>query len=481
MLGKILSNYKNISLPVKASLWFVLCSLVQKGISFLTTPLFTRLMTLNSYGKVVIYQSWMEIIAIIITFNLTTGVFNKAMIKYERDRDGYTSSSLFLTSILTITFFLFYLSCKSFWNAIFDLNTPMVSMLFIEIFISSAMSFWSIRNRFEYKYKSVIFFTLVVAVFAPVISVLCVLHVEDDHQAEARVFGVLLVKVVVYLIVFVIIFYRGRKYIQFDYWKYSLMYNLPLIPHYLSQQVLTQSDRIMISKICGSGDAAVYGVAYQLSNVCFIFTLAMHNSFTPWTFENLRDRKYKDIGKVAFEIELAIGIVCFLFSLFSPELISILGGSKYAEAIWIVPPVAMSILFQTIYTFFANIEFYYERTKIVMIASIFVAIANIILNSIFIPIYGFIAAGYTTMVCYVLYSIVHYIFMLLISRQEKIPMIYPFGKTWGVAIICIFLGLIASLLYRNTILRYFVVSIVFIVMSIYLYKNKTRLISKIKI
>lgn len=474
-MNKILQKYKNIPIPAKASLWFVICSVLQKGIAFFTTPFFTRLMSTDSYGVVVIYTSWLEIVTIFATFQLATGVFNKAMIKYEKDRDGYTSSSLFLASLITIICFLLYVLFSDFFNKIFSLETILVVMMFVEIFFTTAMSIWSIRNRFEYKYKSVIISTLLVAILGPLTSIILLFFSPEEYAVQNKIFGTLAIKVIVYAFLFFKIFKKGKKLVVKDYWKYSLAFNLPLIPHYLSQQVLTQADRIMISSYCGSSDAAIYGVAYQLSMAIFLVTIAIHNSFTPWSYENLKLKKYKEIGKVAVLFELGVGLVCFLFSLFAPEFIYILGGEEYMEAIWIVPPVTMSILFQTIYTFFGNIEFYFEKTKFVMIASIIVAIANVGLNAIFIPEFGFVAAGYTTLVCYILYSITHWTFMLHICKKENIPEIYNAKKIWGVSLLCITLSFLSTILYNYQVLRYSTIVVGVLVIVSVVYKNKQKL------
>ena len=65
---------------------------------------------------------------------------------------------------------------------------------------------------------------------------------------------------------------------------------------------------------------------------------------------------------------------------FAPEVVRILAPNEYFEAIWVIPPLATSVFFIFLYTLFANIEFYYEENKFIMIASIIAAILNIILN-----------------------------------------------------------------------------------------------------
>lgn len=92
---EILRVYKKIPLPAKASMWFVLCSVVQKGIAFITTPIFTRMMSTKEYGLVSVYSSWVSILTVVLTLQLATGVYNKAMIRYEKQRNEYTSSMLF--------------------------------------------------------------------------------------------------------------------------------------------------------------------------------------------------------------------------------------------------------------------------------------------------------------------------------------------------------------------------------------------------
>ncbi len=480
MTSSLGNRYRDMAKPARASMWFVICSFIQKGVTFFTTPFFTRMLSTDAYGTVVIYNSWYEIITILATFQLATGVFNKAMIKFEDDRDGYTSSTLVLASVLTGSVFGIYIWFADLWNGLFDLPTCMMIMLFLDIFFSTAMSLWSIRNRFEYRYKSVILLTLTVNILGPLLSILLIILSQEQNQAYAKIGGVLAVKILVYLGVYLKILQRGKTYVNTRYWKYALIYNIPLIPHYLSQQVLSQSDRIMINKLCGSSDAGIYGVAYQLSMALFIFTLSIHNSFTPWTFESIRDRNYRAIGRLALKIEIGVGLACFAFSLFAPELIYILGGKEYSAAVWIVPPVTMSILFQTIYTFFGNIEFYFEKTKFVMVASLLVAVLNVGLNAVFIPLFGFVAAGYTTLFCYAVYSFVHYWFMVHICRQNHIPSIYDGTSMWICGIVCIILSFLSYILYLNTAVRYVVILTISIAVWSFCHKHKAKLLAFIK-
>lgn len=56
-----------------------------------------------------------------------------------------------------------------------------------------------------------------------------------------------------------------------------------------------------------------------------------------------------------------------------------------------------------------RVELYYKETGFATIATTIAAVLNIILNFIFINIFGFVAAGYTTMTCYAVLALFHYI------------------------------------------------------------------------
>ena len=106
---KILKKYNDIPIAAKATLWFMFCTIVQKCISLITTPIFTRIMSTTQYGQFTVYNSWLQIFTIITTLRLNYAVFNKGMSKYKDDRDGYTSTMQSLTFAITAICFIIYL------------------------------------------------------------------------------------------------------------------------------------------------------------------------------------------------------------------------------------------------------------------------------------------------------------------------------------------------------------------------------------
>lgn len=474
-MNKVLLKYNNMSRPLKASLWFMISSVINKGIAFLTTPLFTRVLTKEEYGVVGLYSTWVVMLTIVITLSLATGVFNKAMIKYEDDKDGYTSSILILITILVSFFGLVYFVFQPFLNRLIGLPPVIIFMMFFEVLATTSWDLFSIRKRFEYEYRTIIITTVVVNAIATLLSYLLVKQFPE-HRAEARVAGLVITHTVIYSFFYFLIIYRGKTLFNREYWQYSLKFNLPLIPHYLSQQVLNQSDRIMIGNICGKGDAGIYSLAYQVAVAMQLITNAVHVIFMPWCFQCLKEKNTKQIGKRAFQIELLIGFMCMTFSLFAPEFVQILGGDSYYSAIYIIPPVAMSVVFLTMYSFFGNIEFYFEKTKTVMIASVIVAVSNILLNAAFIPIYGFVAAGYTTLFCYIVFAALHYYFMKNICKKNKVDNPFNGKRMWTLAMVLAIISIVITIVYNYTVVRLVLAFTLLIVILLFVLVNKNTLL-----
>ena len=61
MVKKLLKKYNDIPIAAKATIWFIFCSVTQKCISLMTTPIFTRIMSTTQYGQFSVYNSWLQI------------------------------------------------------------------------------------------------------------------------------------------------------------------------------------------------------------------------------------------------------------------------------------------------------------------------------------------------------------------------------------------------------------------------------------
>lgn len=462
IINRIRINYNILNAPTKAALWYTFCNIAQKGISLLSTPIFTRIMTTSQYGVYSVYQSWYSVITIFATLNLYAGVYNNGMTDYPEDRPKFTSSLQGLSTTITLVLFVIYLCSIKFWNNIFGLSTIYVLAMFIELLFVPAYNFWSAGQRYDYKYKKLVAVTLLIIIASPLTGVLAVLSTE--YKAEARVLSYVTIQVCVGLVLYIYNLVKGKAFFVKKYWKFALAFNIPLIPHYLSQTILNQSDRIMISNMVGSSEAAIYSVAYTVSMMMTIVTNAINNSFVPYTYKSLKNGNSKGIAKNANYLVILVGMACIVAMCFGPEIICIFAAPDYYEARWIIPPVATALFFMFLFPLYCNIEFYYKETKCIMVASCLAAGLNILLNYFGIQLFGYITAAYTTLICYIVLAITHYFVHLWVLKKNGIQeKIYNsrFFMLLSIVLIAVMIGM--TLIYDHAIVRYAIIAVILVV------------------
>lgn len=465
MISKLIEKYKQIPAAAKASLWFAVCSVIQKGIALITVPLFTRLLTTDQYGQFSVYQSWYQVISIFATLNLCAGVFNNGMTKYPNERNKYMSSMQGLSTVVTLLLFCVYLPFKDYINELTGLSTLLMVTIFAECLAAPALAFWSARQRYEFKYIALVGVTVGVAFFSPTLGLVAVNLTEE--KGVARILSAALVNVCVGLFFYVLNVARGKKLLSKEYWLFALKFNIPLIPHYLSAIVLSHSNRIMIERMFGETEVAIYSVAYSFSLIMNIVTQSINSSYVPWTYRKLKDGDTAPLKKYTTLLLLAIATISLVPVLVAPELMWIIAPPEYAEGVWIIPPLSTSVFFMFLYNLFANVEFYFEKTKFVMLASVTGAIANVGLNLLLMPKFGYLAAGYVTMLCYMLFAFAHYMFMRKVCK-EKLNAKSVYNDKLILLITLAYLGCtaLAMSLYNFAIIRYSILVIAFIVLII---------------
>lgn len=478
MLKKIKIKYINLPIQVRASFWFLICTFTQKAVNVITTPIFTRLLSTSEYGEYNVYTSWLGIFTVFISLNLSQGVFMRGLLKYKNHKDEFASSMQFLTLILVLSSILIYLPLSHVINNMTNLNTTRTILMVLTIWLTSIFGFWAAEQRVDYQYKKLVPITLIVTITGQLFGIILIKNFED--KVTGRILGTLIIDALFYMWLFVIDIKKGKTFINIEYWRYALSFNIPLIPHYLSQVILNSSDRIMIERMVGTSAAGIYGLAYSISQVMTMFNTALAQTEEPWLYRKIQDNNIEAIKPVAYISVIFIAIVNLLLILLAPEIISVFAPKAYYDAVWIIPPIAMSVFFSFSYYFFAVFEYYYERTKPIAIASCIGAGVNIILNFVLIPVFGYYAAGYTTLLCFIIYATFHYYFMRKICFSElngKEP--FSLKVYLSIAFIFIVLGFLIQFTYNLRWIRYLFL-VVFFAVSFLKRKTILLIINKLK-
>lgn len=461
----IFTKYQKTPVQVRASFWFLICAFLQKGISMITTPIFTRLLNTVEYGQFNVFNSWLGIVTVLVSLNLSAGVCSQGLVKFGDRKFVFASALQGLTFTLCAAWTVVYLVFSRYINRLLDLNTVQMLAMLLMIWLTAVFGIWSNTQRVDYKYRLLVLITILVSIAKPGLSIILI-RISDD-KVTARILGLMLVELIGYSSLFVFQIKKGRTFFSGEFWRYAIKFNIPLIPHYLSQIVLNSSDRIMISKLVGDSEAGIYSLAYSLSLIMTLFNTALMQTLSPWIYKKIKNKRISEIKNVAYSALIMIAVLNLLLIILAPEVVKIFAPASYYDAIWVIPPVAMSVFFMFGYDLFARFEFYYEKTRLVMAASTTGAILNIILNYIFISLYGYIAAGYTSLVCFVVYAVAHYVMMNKVCdecAEGERP--YSLKVLFFITIPFVVLGFAFLLTYKMPFIRYGIIVVIAFVVAI---------------
>ena len=464
-----IEKFSTISDAVKASIAYTIANLFTKGLSIVATPIYTRLMSPEQIGVVTTFTSWSMIINVFATLTLTSGGFSIAMVEYPNRRNEYISS-IFGLSFLSASICLgIYLSFSSYINELLGLTTYQMMAMLCAFLVVPCTNYWICKQRYEFKFKSVLIITIAQSFLTLISSILTVIVAKkagNKNLGEIRTIAMNVIPITFGFVFAVIVLIKGKKVFDKGFWLFSLKINLPLMVHSLAKHVFDVSDRLMIDKLRGKSEVGIYGTLYGISSISLIVWNSINASLVPLTFEKLKAKHEYELKNVITVILLFYAIFASLITLFAPEIIRILTTKVYYNAVYMMPPVAAGIYLTSLYNVYSNVILYTKKTWMIMISTMISSVVNITLNYWLIPSFGYIAAAYTTLGSYVLLTILIICFTKYIFHKrfcnDKLVII--------ISIVSILSMQLCNLLYDHIIFRY--LSVILLVVLFIILKNK---------
>lgn len=458
---------------IKAGIWYTISNFFIKGIAFITMPIFTHLMTQSDIGAFSNITSWFGILAIITTFELYSSIVI-ARFDHKDNIDDYISSILSLGTIITGIFYLIVIIFSTYFQKLFNMDMNTIHILFIYLLVYPSIQTYQTKNRITYNYKMSTLVSIGSSLISVLISLACVLLCSN--ALEGRILGFYVPSIIFALIVYIYLIRKSSK-IKLKYWKYALSISIPIVFHLLAGNILSSSDRIMITKMVSKEANALYTVAYSCSMAVSILWTSMNTAWSPWAYEMMNAKKYDSLKKASKPYFLFFFVIVIILMFFAPEILYILGGKDYMEAVFIIPPVMVGLIFQFVYSLYVNIEYYNKKLKNIALGTIIAATINIGLNFLFIPIFGYIAAAYTTLIGYIILYLIHYLFVYKLGSTSW----YDTKFFIKYLIASILLMIIMNVLYNYIYIRYGLIIVACILIIAYIIKNKTTLKKLLKL
>ncbi|XME02207.1 lipopolysaccharide biosynthesis protein [Lachnospiraceae bacterium C1.1] len=452
----------------KVSLYYFFGTLFSKGITFVSLPIFSRILSTYDYGVVTTYNSWVLIAKMIMGLALHTSI-QVGVVDYKKNYNEYTSSIIWFSILNScIDGVIAFVLISHFSNV----KNILVLMCLINAFSVSVIEDYSVYLMMKYQYKIRTCFMVLPNLLAIILSVYTINNIVLSNRYIGRIVPTAITQFIFAIIAVVIITIKSKPVLKKEYIMYGIRISIPLIAHGISLTVLAQSDRIMLTSFSGADQTGIYSLIYNFAALSTAITTAVDGAWVPWFYFKLGDKQYDIINEKSKFYIVSMAVIMSVVMLISPEIIILMADSSYWEGIIIIPPIVMSNYVIFMYSLYVNIEHYHKRTMYIMFNTVLAAIINICLNYIFVPQYGYVAAACTTIFSYIVAFVLHFSYAKKLEKHIlDINMFY-------VPIISVIVSILVFYLFKDFLLARLL--FILIILIIYIMLNQKKIGDLIK-
>lgn len=460
---------------VKSSFWYTLGNFFIKGISFITIPIFVNITTQAEYGLINNFTSFVSIFSILVGLSLNSSI-NNASFDFKNEISEFMSAVL---SLATFSFFSFLIIGNGYFffsTAFFDMNQLIFNLMLIQSFASFVISYIQAYFTINFSHFKYLILSFISTMLNVGMSVVLMQTVFYGDKYIGRVVGGTLSFAMIGIVIYLRIMVKGKHIFDKEQWRYALKISLPLIPHSLANIVLAQFDRIMINSYLGPSAGGIYSYISNIGIILSVIWVSTNNAWVPWFYGEMSKKNNEFIKKVSNYYLLAFTIIAIVVMVISIDLARFMAPREYYSGLSLVIPISLGYFFQFLYSLPVNAEFYEKKTNYIAIGTVTSALVNILLNVVFIPRFGIIAAGYTTVATYFLLFLFHY----NIAKRVTGKQLFDTKKISIVIVLVTLFSLVLHVLINQFILRYILTIGLMLAFGLYFFKNKNKILNDYK-
>lgn len=385
-MNKVIKNFLSTSLA----------NIIGQLVGFLSITYYSGILQKNNYGMITFAQLFIIYFTMVVLFGIQTFGTRLVVNKEKEYSDLVSELFSFRLIIAIITFFIssvlaFFVSSKA--------EFPLILILWSLILIPTALNFdWFFAGIQDMKHNAV--YNLFKTVMPAIIIFIFVKDMNDVYIVPiAMVIGVLLGA-----IYYVLILKRYKIKLRFkinkDLFKNYFIMGLPFLLSGLLSTVNGNIDKFILGFYNKEfGDLGVYQAAYNFVNFIITFIGIIFLPLFPYIVRSYKEGREKIsntvklVCRIVLMITIPISIGGFLLA---KDIIDLFYSSEYAGAV-----LPFKILMVYIFIFALREVYAYSlnafklEKKYLKVVGISAA-TNLILNLIFIPIYGFVGAAIIT-------------------------------------------------------------------------------------
>jgi len=331
-------------------------SVLQKASSLVLLPVYTRLMTPETFGFMNLIVSFTLFASVI-----PVGGLEHAVVRFcgltngiVRRRKCFSSAVQVVVLATAVIVVLLRISVSLYQELVFPglpdettLNIVFVGLLFQPTSVVLLAYFQAVERAVLYGWVSVSCFLLtgVSTVFLVGPAGLGVRGVALGYLLgySATVVGLLGVVLHQRVLTFRVSPTVIREMVS---------YSVPLVPHNLSQQLSVFGTKVAVSHGVSVAALGMFNIAQYLTNVIDTIQNSLHRAFLPWFYRAAGKGPDAALDYCGDRVTLMIcanSIVCVGVSVLAPPLLAVATGSDYSIPNLVVPILCLSMMIKSLY------------------------------------------------------------------------------------------------------------------------------------
>ena len=472
----------------KQTFIYGLATVVPKMLSFLLVRLHTDKAVLENvadYGDVSLIFAYFVLFNVLLAYGMETAFFR--FLNSEQKKKSVLSTSaisLVLTSILVLVIGYFFRDQVSRITHIdADYIVLVLWILFFDALVIIPFAYLRAMGK-HIKYTVLKLLNVVLNLGLNVVLLLFLKSLAESstfwttfYRPNFEVHYIFIANLVASGVTFLtlISFYFKLNY-NFDakLWKQMLRYAFPVLIAGIAFSINETFDRILLERLLPDNLAkdaiGTYSACYKLAFFMMLFATAYRLGIEPFFFSNAKAKDAKANYAKILEFFVIFGALILLTVVVFVDILKLIliPNEAYWEAMTVVPILLLAYLFLGVYH---NLSVWYkitDRTKFGAYISIFGALITLLINTIFIPKFVYMASAIATLFAYTAMALTSYI---LGKKYYSIP--YNLKKMGLYLALSIIFSALSFYLFRE---QYFVgILFILILMAAIWVKEKTFL------
>jgi O-antigen/teichoic acid export membrane protein len=405
-------------------------SIMQRGVSLILLPIYTRFLTPTDYGVIELLSLLLDFIGIILGLRVSQGIFRfYSHYESERDKNDLISTAIILVGLLNIIGFCAVLFGSDYFsNALFGSTDHKQFLVLFSLtiigqgFIEIPMTYIRAQQK-PWLYVS---FSVIKLILQLTLNIYFVVFLN------MHVMGVIISAIISTAIMAILLggytFYKTGITVSKVKAKELILFSLPEVLTGMISFYLTFGDRYFLREFYSLHDVGIYSLGYKFGFI-FIF-LVVQPFLNIWDSEKYNIAKKKDAKSIYKEMFIKYNIVIFLvvvgLCVYVKDLLMIMSDQEFWAASEVVPPILAAYVTNA-WAAFLNLGILLNKKTIeITYATLISAVVITIGYLILIPLYGGIGAAWATFIAF----FIRFIWIYYRARQ-----MYDMGVEWGSIII----------------------------------------------